>query len=126
MIDTVTRTATATEIYTKIDTKLESMVTPMITAMITALDPLSKACPDDVPCRVHDPDFWFAEAPEELEQAKAWCRECPARAACLATALERREPWGVWGGEIIVRGAILPRKRPRGRPRKTDAAEVAA
>jgi WhiB family transcriptional regulator, redox-sensing transcriptional regulator len=113
-----------------IDTKIESMVTSMISTMInpmiTALDPLSKACPDDVPCRVHDPDYWFAESPDELEQAKAWCRECPARAACLATALERQEPWGVWGGEIIVRGAILPRKRPRGRPRKSDQDEVAA
>jgi len=90
------------------------------------LDPLAKACPEDVPCRVQDADLWFAEAPAELEQAKAFCAQCPARLACLAGAVERREPWGVWGGEIFERGAIVARKRPRGRPRKQDRIEVAA
>jgi WhiB family transcriptional regulator, redox-sensing transcriptional regulator len=84
------------------------------------LDPLSKECPEDVPCRVQNADLWFAETPSELEQAKAMCRDCPARLACLAGALERREPWGVWGGEIFERGAVVARKRPRGRPRKSD------
>jgi WhiB family redox-sensing transcriptional regulator len=96
----------------------------------TSLDPLAKECPDDVPCRVQDPDLWFAETPAELEQAKALCLGCPARLACLTGAVERREPWGVWGGEIFERGAIVarkrPRGRPRGRPRKTDPNEVAA
>ncbi|MCW2496646.1 WhiB family transcriptional regulator [Jatrophihabitans sp.] len=90
------------------------------------LDPLAKECPDDVPCRVEDADLWFAETPAELEQAKAMCLACPARLACLAGAVERREPWGVWGGEIFERGAIVARKRPRGRPRKDDRTEVAA
>ena len=90
------------------------------------LDPLSKDCPDDVPCRVQDADLWFAETPSELEQAKAMCRDCPARLACLAGALERREPWGVWGGEIFERGVIIARKRPRGRPRKDERREQAA
>ena len=90
------------------------------------LDPLAKECPDDVPCRVQDAELWFAETPVQLEQAKAHCLGCPARLACLAGALERREPWGVWGGEIVERGAIVARKRPRGRPRKDDRTEVAA
>jgi WhiB family redox-sensing transcriptional regulator len=85
---------------------------------VALLDPLAKECPDDVPCRVQDADLWFSETPAELEQAKALCLDCPARLACLAGALERREPWGVWGGEIFERGAIVARKRPRGRPRK--------
>ncbi len=38
-------------------------------------------------------------------------------AECLAGALERREPWGVWGGELFVSGVVVARKRPRGRPR---------
>jgi len=84
------------------------------------LDPLSKDCPDDVPCRVQNADLWFADTPGELEQAKLMCQDCPARLACLAGALERREPWGVWGGEIFERGSIIARKRPRGRPRKDD------
>jgi len=95
-------------------------------ALFGALDPLAKECPEDVPCRVSDADLWFAETPGELEQAKAMCLSCPARLACLAGAVERREPWGVWGGEIFERGAIVARKRPRGRPRKEDRTEVAA
>jgi WhiB family transcriptional regulator, redox-sensing transcriptional regulator len=70
-----------------------------------------------LPC-TEDPELFFAESPQDVEQAKAMCRECRARLACLAGALERREPWGVWGGELLLRGAIVPRKRPRGRPRK--------
>jgi WhiB family redox-sensing transcriptional regulator len=75
-----------------------------------------------VPCRVGDPDLWFAENPVDLERAKALCEDCPLRLECLTAALEREEPWGVWGGEIIDRGTIVARKRPRGRPRK-DAQE---
>ena len=79
----------------------------------------------DLPC-AQDPELFFAESPSDVEQAKAMCRGCRARLACLNGALERREPWGVWGGELLMRGAIVPRKRPRGRPRKSDNTEVAA
>jgi WhiB family transcriptional regulator, redox-sensing transcriptional regulator len=75
----------------------------------------------DLPC-TEDPELFFAESPQDVEQAKAMCRDCRARIACLTGALERREPWGVWGGELLIRGAIVPRKRPRGRPRKTEVA----
>ena len=74
----------------------------------------------EVPCQANDPDLWFAESPQDLERAKAMCIDCPVRAQCLAGALARREPWGVWGGEIFERGLVIPRKRPRGRPRKDD------
>ncbi len=77
---------------------------------------------ESLPCRREDPELWFAESPAELEQAKSYCAGCPLQAACLAGALERREPWGVWGGELFERGAVIPRKRPRGRPRKTEVA----
>ena len=75
----------------------------------------------DLPC-TEDPELFFAESPEDVETAKAMCRGCKARLACLTGALERGEPWGVWGGELLMRGAIIPRKRPRGRPRKTEVA----
>jgi WhiB family redox-sensing transcriptional regulator len=93
---------------------------------IDTLDPLSKECPDDVPCRVNDPDLWFADSPADVERAKALCLDCPARLACLAGALERGEPWGVWGGEFFDHGVVVARKRPRGRPRKHDRTGVAA
>ena len=70
-----------------------------------------------LPC-TEAPELFFAESPQDVEQAKALCRGCRARLACLAGALERREPWGVWGGELLMSGAIVPHKRPRGRPRK--------
>ncbi|BBY98379.1 WhiB family transcriptional regulator [Mycolicibacterium fallax] len=75
-----------------------------------------------LPCHVNDADLWFADDPADLETAKQLCGACPLRRACLTAALERAEPWGVWGGEILERGAIVARKRPRGRPRKTPAA----
>jgi WhiB family transcriptional regulator, redox-sensing transcriptional regulator len=76
----------------------------------------------DLPCRSGDADLWFAEAPAELERAKTLCGACPIQAECLAGALRRAEPWGVWGGEIFERGVVIPRKRPRGRPSKADLA----
>lgn len=78
-----------------------------------------------LPCRAYDPEVFFAETPADVEFAKAICVECPVKGACLAGAVERREPWGVWGGELFVQGVIVARKRPRGRPRK-DAALVEA
>ncbi|TKV61364.1 WhiB family transcriptional regulator [Nakamurella flava] len=95
------------------------------------LDPLggSAATPPGVgaagslnlPCHRAEPDLFFAERPDDLERAKALCEPCPIRSECLAGALDRAEPWGVWGGEIIDRGVVIARKRPRGRPRKVAA-----
>ena len=67
-------------------------------------------------------DLFFSEQIDDILRAKAFCQECPVREECLAGALERREPWGVWGGELFVSGVIVARKRPRGRPRKEVAA----
>lgn len=91
--------------------------------MAGALAGLLGAAPatdEALPCRQGDADMWFAESPSVLEEAKALCGGCPFRAECLDGALSRGEPWGVWGGEILERGRVIPRKRPRGRPRKAD------
>ena len=75
-----------------------------------------------LPCQQEDPELWFAEHPNAIAYAKSLCAECPVREACLAGALERRETAGVWGGELLVNGAIVAHKRGRGRPRKAVAA----
>jgi WhiB family redox-sensing transcriptional regulator len=71
-----------------------------------------------LPCHIGDPDLWFSEIPGELHYAKTLCGQCPIRSQCLTAALERAEPWGVWGGEIVDRGTVVGTKRARGRPRK--------
>jgi WhiB family redox-sensing transcriptional regulator len=94
-----------------------------LTALFDTLDEsVDEPVPNQVPCRVNDAELWFAESPADVEFAKSLCRTCPVREACLAGALERREPWGVWGGELFIAGVVVPRKRPRGRPRKCEVA----
>jgi WhiB family transcriptional regulator, redox-sensing transcriptional regulator len=77
---------------------------------------------DELPCWSVDPDLFFAESPRDVETAKALCRSCAIRLQCLAGAKERREPWGVWGGELFDNGVVIPTKRSRGRPRKVPIA----
>jgi WhiB family redox-sensing transcriptional regulator len=94
-----------------------------LTALLdTRVDESDLTAAADMPCRVYDAELWFAESPADVERAKSLCHNCPVRTECLAGALERHEPWGVWGGELFVAGAIVPRKRPRGRPRKVVVA----
>jgi len=69
-----------------------------------------------------NPDLFFAESPLDVARAKALCQDCPVRATCLADALNRGEPWGVWGGELFLNGTIIAGKRARGRPRKSSLA----
>ena len=76
----------------------------------------------ELPCRSDDSELFFAESPADVERAKSLCATCPIREACLGGALERREPWGVWGGELFIGGVVVARKRPRGRPRKNVVA----
>ena len=94
-----------------------------LTALLDRLaDDVLETASAETPCRVNDAELWFAELPADVEFAKALCQTCPIRQACLAGALERREPWGVWGGELFIAGVVVPRKRPRGRPRKVEVA----
>jgi len=97
--------------------------TELSTVSASLLDLGSAVVPTvDLPCHSLDPELFFAESPADVERAKAHCLDCPLKAECLEGALNRREPWGVWGGELFVSGVVVARKRPRGRPRKDEVA----
>lgn len=74
--------------------------------------------PVEPPCRGDERDAWFAAEAALIQHAKTECGRCGHRSSCLDGAIERREPWGVWGGELIENGRIIAQRRPRGRPRK--------
>jgi WhiB family redox-sensing transcriptional regulator len=59
--------------------------------------------------------LFHSDDPRDIARAKAICSRCTVRDACLGRALERAEPCGVWGGEILVDGAIAAYPRRRGR-----------
>jgi WhiB family redox-sensing transcriptional regulator len=65
-----------------------------------------------VPCTAGESELWFSDLAAEIDRAKSLCRGCPQREPCLAGALARREPQGVWGGEQFTRGRVRgPRRR---------------
>ena len=54
-------------------------------------------------CRDTDPDLFFpvgttGPAIEQIDNAKAVCRECEARQPCLEYALTTNQDSGIWGG----------------------------
>jgi WhiB family redox-sensing transcriptional regulator len=63
--------------------------------------------------------LFFSDDEFDLARAKAICRRCGLAPRCLAGALERVEPFGVWGGKLVVDGRVVEVKRGRGRPPTT-------
>ncbi len=70
-----------------------------------------------LPCQ-RRPELFFETYGRALDLAKELCADCPIRRECLSAALERGEPHGVWGGQILIDGAIVAVKRGPGRPRR--------
>jgi WhiB family redox-sensing transcriptional regulator len=66
---------------------------------------------------------FFSEELQDIAAAKALCATCPVILDCLEGAIDRHEPWGVWGGQMFLNGKILATKRRRGRPPKTPRPE---
>jgi WhiB family redox-sensing transcriptional regulator len=60
--------------------------------------------------------LFFSDRHSDTLRAKAICSVCPVQRLCLHRALERKEPYGVWGGEFLDEGRIVAIKRGRGRP----------
>lgn len=62
--------------------------------------------------------LFFSEELLDIAAAKRICAQCPVLERCLEGALARKEPLGVWGGQLFSNGRILVAKRRRGRPPK--------
>ena len=58
---------------------------------------------------------FFSHDRKVVDQAKAICAGCSRRESCLDGALERREPWGVWGGELFRNGHVVTNRERRPR-----------
>jgi WhiB family redox-sensing transcriptional regulator len=81
---------------------------------------------DEAQCRDGEASLsgvFFSEELQDIARAKAICAECPVMNECLEGAIVRREPWGVWGGQLFLNGKILATKRRRGRPPKNPRPE---
>jgi WhiB family redox-sensing transcriptional regulator len=63
-------------------------------------------------------EVFFSGELNDIARAKRLCLSCSALVPCLEGALQRREPWGVWGGQLFLDGKIVATKRRRGRPPK--------
>ena len=81
----------------------------------------SARCAD--PRATYTPLF-FSESPADAARAKAICARCTVRQLCLGRAIQRAEPFGVWGGEFLVEGQVVAVRRGRGRPRKVPASSI--
>jgi WhiB family redox-sensing transcriptional regulator len=68
--------------------------------------------------------LFFSDHILDIARAKAICGRCALRDGCLVGALEREEPWGVWGGELLSGGRIVVIKRPGGRPPKRPRSPI--
>jgi WhiB family redox-sensing transcriptional regulator len=62
--------------------------------------------------------LFFSDDEFDLARAKAICSRCGLAERCLEGALERLEPYGVWGGKLVIEGVVVEVKRGRGRPPK--------
>ncbi|MFC8450604.1 WhiB family transcriptional regulator [Kitasatospora sp. NPDC057223] len=85
--------------------RLAGTITPHLTgrpAVLTIAD--LRTAPDQglsgAACTTADPDLFFPEPGDTFAErrAKAICAACPVWAACLAGAIDRAEPVGIFGG----------------------------
>lgn len=74
-------------------------------------------------CQDTDPDLFFpvgttGPAIEQIETAKAVCRQCAAQAQCLEYAIDTNQDSGIWGGTSEDERRQL-RKQAQQRARRT-------
>ena len=78
------------------------------------------ACAEDDGALAH---LFFSEELLDIAAAKRICASCEVMEQCLEGALARKEPLGVWGGQLFQNGKVLMSKRRRGRPPKNPRPE---
>lgn len=92
--------------------------------MVAVISPLELLALHDGPwmslgsCVDTDPDIWFPPGEsklyeDDIAQAKAICRTCPVRKACLNYALETGQDYGIWGGATESERRIMRRERTK-------------
>jgi WhiB family redox-sensing transcriptional regulator len=96
-------------IHTTVDAEFAGIVQPIATAVARP------RCADGHGTLTH---LFFSEVPLDIARAKAICGKCSLADTCRQAAVDRVEPWGVWGGVLIENGKVIADKRPRGRPPK--------
>ena len=62
-------------------------------------------------CQGLDPELFFPDQGEPLDQARAVCGGCVVRMACLEHALSMPERFGVWGGTSERQRRIIRHQR---------------
>ncbi len=74
--------------------------------------------------------LFFSNNDSDIDKSKAICKTCDMQESCLDGAIDRAEPFGVWGGQLIRNGTPVAKRPRRGRPPKTtvplDIAPLAA
>ena len=68
---------------------------------------LNQAWWDEAQCRDGEASLsgvFFSEELQDIARAKSICAGCPVMNECLEGAIVRREPWGVWGGQLFLNG----------------------
>jgi WhiB family redox-sensing transcriptional regulator len=75
---------------------------------------------DQARCLTEDPELFFpvgntGPAVEQIDQAKAVCRECAVATSCLEYAIKENQDTGVWGGLSEDERKSLKRKYARAR-----------
>jgi WhiB family redox-sensing transcriptional regulator len=83
---------------------------------------------EDASCVGLEPELFFPGPGIDPAPAKAVCASCIVRGECLAIAIARREPDGIWGGLTAAerRGDARRRRRRRASVRLVTAADPRA
>jgi WhiB family redox-sensing transcriptional regulator len=64
-------------------------------------------------CRGLDPEIFYPDTEEHVDDAKVVCGDCGVQQTCLEFALQGREKEGVWGGATEKERRRILRQRRR-------------